>query len=677
MAPENEPRASGSAAPSVDEELARWERERGIASDERSAVYVSTPITTGRAFVEWYRREGHRLERGTPDYERAHRSEVVLPNTQRAARYIEVLRWRHVGLIIDPSSFEVPGWSECQERYHAFWLRVLERHARRVVFMDGWQYSTGCTIEYEAAARLGLDCVDESLERIPRSKGTEMLEVAIRELEALGCETVALRRAREGLRRIEVVVHEPGLLFKDEVLDSLAHTANVAQFASFAPELEPRYSRIRGFEPNHTFDSPRAAVEAILERSPESRVNVRSYHPQKPEGNPFRYGLDNVEDVLASLRELGPGKGLFTIVNETIDESDGGVSGVSYRNVLEFAPDTTPRCVDDPEIDTLALSFELGMVLLRSVYGFEPDLRGREGARVEFSIHPRPRGWQDEHTIVWQFEQRPNSDLDVQPRWPNDFSRMLGDKAFGLLLARAAGLDVPRSLVVSKRLFPFDFGRPTGTGRVWTRTCPAEKEPGFYPTVRGWVDPHAVLADPWILAPEERCSADDRAPVNSVVVQEAVDAVFSGRAKRVAEGLVIAGVSGEGDDFMVGGAREAELPSGVRDAVRAVHARASDAVGEVELEWVYDGSIVWVVQMNAARPIARFASPEAEVSYERFVYESKDQIEEFRRLAKRLAGSGRGVLVVGEASPLSHLGEIADKYGVPARFENRPPPERE
>ena len=40
------------------------------------------------------------------------------------------------------------------------------------------------------------------------------------------------------------------LLYKDEVLDVLSETRNVAQFVSFAPNLKQRFSRVLGFKAN-------------------------------------------------------------------------------------------------------------------------------------------------------------------------------------------------------------------------------------------------------------------------------------------------------------------------------------------------------------------------------------------------------------------------------------------
>jgi hypothetical protein len=43
---------------------------------------------------------------------------------------------------------------------------------------------------------------------------------------------------------------------------------------------------------------------------------------------------------------------------------------------------------------------------------------------------------------------------------------------------------------------PFRFGRPTGSGERWLRTCPAEPVPGWFLTQRGWRDPFDLLEDP-------------------------------------------------------------------------------------------------------------------------------------------------------------------------------------
>src|SRR6202041_2529952 len=97
-------------------------------------------------------------------------------------------------------------------------------------------------------------------------------------------------------------------------------------------------------------------------------------------------------------------------------------------------------------------------------------------SRVEFSIHPIRCGYLNSHTLVWEIEETPMPTIDERfPRWPSRFSRLLGDKAFGLLVAHLAGLRVPSTFVIPRLLAPFRFGRKTCTGEIWIRTCPNEQ----------------------------------------------------------------------------------------------------------------------------------------------------------------------------------------------------------
>src|SRR4051812_47168304 len=168
--------------------------------------------------------------------------------------------------------------------------------------------------------------------------------------------------------------------FKDDILDRLARRANVAQFVSFGPDLVQRHAWIRGFPPGHRFASPEEAVAVLLAASPEGSINIRSWQPDNPKSRSFLYGRREAEEILGELRRLA-GEGLYTILNETLDVEDGGVSGVAFGDLLEFAPGDTPRCVEKP--GTCALPRDLGMRVLETVYGFQPALPERREARVE------------------------------------------------------------------------------------------------------------------------------------------------------------------------------------------------------------------------------------------------------------------------------------------------------
>src|SRR6476646_10506390 len=192
------------------------------------------------------------------------------------------------------------------------------------------------------------------------------------------------------------------LVFKDEALNLLAEDANVAQFVSFDNALRIRYCRIRDVSPKHRFKTPEAAVEALLAAAPEHKVNIRSFQPEDPKGGEFVQLLSSSQEVVKHLQRLS--QDFFTIVNESIDVNDGGVSGVVQGGLCEFAPGSTPRCVEQEEL-AAALPKDLALSVFQRVYGFTPSLAYPSNLRVEFSIHPFPCGLRSSNTIIWELQE--------------------------------------------------------------------------------------------------------------------------------------------------------------------------------------------------------------------------------------------------------------------------------
>jgi hypothetical protein len=446
------------------------------------------------------------------------------------------------------------------------------------------------------------------------------------------------------------------MMYKDEILDQLSEVANVAQFVSFSPSGTQRYCRVRGYAPNHRFGSLEAAVSALLEAAPDNSVNVRSFEPENPKSREFIYGLQQTADVVAAVRRLGS-QGLHTIVNETIDVHDGGVSGVALGDVLEFAPGDTPRCVEKP--GTASLPRHLGIRLLTTVYRFRPALDYAADHRVEFSIHPLPRGFLNDHTIVWELEPSGLYSLSGSIHWPNLFSRHLGDKAFGLLVAHVLDLPVPLTTVICRSVAPFTFGENTGSGELWIRTCPTEQVPGKFTTQRGWLDPFKLMAE----------EDGDGSRIASVLAQEGVDAQYSGGLVTGEDGsLIIEGVRGRGDEFMQGSAPES-LPEDVLRSVRQVYRRAAAHLGAVRFEWVHDGRKTWIVQLHrgAAASSGGVIYPGQADVYQYF--EVSRGLEALRSLIAQVQGSGQGIVLVGRVGVTSHFGDVLRKAQIPSRIE--------
>jgi len=443
--------------------------------------------------------------------------------------------------------------------------------------------------------------------------------------------------------------------FKDAILAKLAAHQNVAQFASFAAhtcEVRHLYLADPPSPPPATVST---CVDALICRSADGAVNVRAFDPYQPKSHEFLYGLTRREEVVSNVTRLAE-CGLFTIVNETIDVADGGVSGVQYGGIVEFAPDDTPRCVEKPGVASLPRP--LAMRVLQTVYGFEPDLAFPEHLRVEFSIHPRRCGIRQGHTLMWEEEALPSVQLEASLEWPNLFSRLLGDKVFGLLIADGIGLKVPKTTVVARRVASFDFGQDTGETEVWLRTAPLESMPGLFTTSRRWIDPFRLLAneDP----------QGDR--VSSVLVQHDVPARYSGAAGAGPGGAeVVEGVRGYGDKFMLGEAAPEPLPAEVSRLVRDILRKARSVIGDVRVEWVFDGTDVWVVQLHSGslRSSGDLIYPGTPTREHEF--QVSEGLESLRRLVAHIAGTGEGVILLGSVGVTSHFGDVLRKAQVPSR----------
>jgi hypothetical protein len=166
----------------------------GFASvvDGRTALYVSSPLTTGQLAADWH------AENGAGRSPEHFRTEVVEPNRRAAARYVRELREATKRVVVDPTAVEdLPGWKQAD--YHVFWGKVIERYAETVVFRSGWQYSNGCAYELVVAHRSGATVLDESLAPLGVADGVKLLTAAVEECEARGVSAEFLRGAAEAL----------------------------------------------------------------------------------------------------------------------------------------------------------------------------------------------------------------------------------------------------------------------------------------------------------------------------------------------------------------------------------------------------------------------------------------------------------------------------------------------
>ena len=161
---------------------------------ERHAVYVSTPITSGRRHWEWHARQERNLA-GPPD---ELFKQAIEKNRVDAARFVARVRNETSRTVIDPAAFaDVPGWR--QSDYHAFWGEVIAKYVREIIFRDGWQYSRGCSYEFLVATSERLLMRDERRAPLTRQTGRELIRTAAEETAHRGASAEFLIKIVEAL----------------------------------------------------------------------------------------------------------------------------------------------------------------------------------------------------------------------------------------------------------------------------------------------------------------------------------------------------------------------------------------------------------------------------------------------------------------------------------------------
>ena len=464
---------------------------------------------------------------------------------------------------------------------------------------------------------------------------------------------------------IELALLQGEIMLKDEILNSITEQGgNIAQFISLAPDGSQRFARIRGVAPSRQFLNVEEAIVAIM-KTGAPYVNIRSFTPEKPDGNPFfmgRKGFETPEKVAAKVRELTI-QGLYVVVNEEIDVGDGGFSGVLLGNVAEFATCDIPRCVEKPGCAVLPRLTMLDFA--KTVYGHRINIPYDRSYRVEFSVHPGPVGYAKQHQIIWQIEQ---TELGREipepiPHWPNRVSQDMGDKAFGLLIAHLNGFLVPHTRVVGRVIPPFEFGQHTHSPEAcWRRTCPKVQQPGLFTTKHGQVDPFALMQEE---DPEGK-------QIAAMLFQDDVEATHSGATITDAEGkAIIEGKAGHGDNFMIGlESPDRNLPEHVMDSVHNIWEKAYKTFGPIRFEWCYDKcGTLWLVQFHIGES-ASFGIIIYPGTVRHFeVFEVNLGLERLRQFVERAKIEKFGIILKGNVGITSHFGDVLRRNQVPSRLE--------
>jgi hypothetical protein len=260
--------------------------------------------------------------------------------------------------------------------------------------------------------------------------------------------------------------------------------------------------------------------------------------------------------------------------------------------------------------------------------------------------------------IVWESSYARGGPPSATISWPNDFSRLIGDKTYGLVVADALGLPVPRTLAVARRVAPFTFGISTGSQETWMRTSPAQPRPGLFTTTRGWQDPFSLLE-----------KEDPERQIGSVLAQDGVLAEFAGSAATTIEGgYVVEGQAGYGDHFMLGGS-PSQLPHDVVSSVQQLLDAARALLGDVQIEWAFDGRQVWLLQLHVRSLEGIGGQTLSPGKSERWLdYDPDDGLAALRALTQQARAEEAGINVVRPVGITSHVGDVIRGAGVPGRM---------
>lgn len=228
---------------------------------------------------------------------------------------------------------------------------------------------------------------------------------------------------------------------------------------------------------------------------------------------------------------------------------------------------------------------------------------------------------------------------------------------------------VPKTTVISRKIAPFTFGIDTGLNEKWIRTCPVKKEPGKFYTGSSWIDPFKLMD-------EEEAKGSNEINIASILSQDAVDALYSGASfvTKYEDGDLIEGVFGNGDKFMVGKQDKLELPTEVIKEVKFLNNKIRNhhkELGDVSIEWVYDGKNVWLVQLNQLKGENKYKNSENNIivhgnpsHYEKVFV--KDGLDSLRNKIDLVKDKNIGIELIGSIGVTSHFGDLLRLSNIPA-----------
>jgi hypothetical protein len=125
---------------------------------------------------------------------------MIQYNSTRVRGLVAELRRSLASPVINPTAIaDLPGWT--QSDYRVLSGRVIERYVHTVIFVDGWEYSLGCSYEFLVARQTEAKTVAQNLEEISIAEGVRLIREAANELQQMGGNTSFLQAVAQELER--------------------------------------------------------------------------------------------------------------------------------------------------------------------------------------------------------------------------------------------------------------------------------------------------------------------------------------------------------------------------------------------------------------------------------------------------------------------------------------------
>ncbi|MFQ9617746.1 MAG: hypothetical protein ACLRY8_20335, partial [Clostridium butyricum] len=264
---------------------------------ENEIVYMSTPINTGKRFIEWYSLIGKDFTNNDKFNEEKFKN-VIKPNTQNAKYNAKKIREKTNKIVINPTNFEneMLGWS--QDEFYEFWDRVIKTLVNYVIFIDGWEFSIGCCFEVLSAIESGIEIYSQNEKALTIEDVIDKLNDSINIYKTSNLnDWKRINNVLEKVKKYKDSKYKNSKCYKlikkydgnmkDEKLDYLVTNkiANVAQFISFEPDsdVKTRFIHINNFDNNKEI-SIKKLIEKLILSAPSKSVNIRSFSEKTMKG---------------------------------------------------------------------------------------------------------------------------------------------------------------------------------------------------------------------------------------------------------------------------------------------------------------------------------------------------------------------------------------------------------